>query len=65
MDKTRRYLIEIKDAATGSPVMFTSVDWDDEEKRVAFAQIMRLTDAPLDCEFLDMVAPEPKQGGRE
>jgi hypothetical protein len=65
MDKTRRYSIEVKDTETGAPVMFTSVDWDDEDKRVALAQIMRLTGAPLDCEFLDMVAPEPKQGERE
>ena len=62
MHKTRRYSIEVKDIATGAPVMFTAVDWDAEEKRVALAQIMRLTGAPLDCEFLDMVAPDHQQG---
>jgi hypothetical protein len=40
-----RYLIEIKDA-TGV-VLFSSVAyWDEQDKRVAIAQIMRLADVP-------------------
>ena len=39
--KTRRYSIEIKDP-DNKPVLFTAVDWTDEERLIAVAQIMRL-----------------------
>jgi hypothetical protein len=38
--KTRRYSIEIKDP-DNKPVLFTAVDWTDEERLIAVAQIMR------------------------
>ena len=41
--KTRRYSIEIKDP-DNKPVLFTAVDWTDEERRIAVTQIMRLAD---------------------
>jgi hypothetical protein len=39
--KTRRYSIEIKDP-DNKPVLFTAVDWTDEERLIAVTQIMRL-----------------------
>lgn len=49
-DDTRRYSIQIKDAATGDEVLFTAADWTDEERGVAIAQIMRLAGLPeTDC----------------
>jgi hypothetical protein len=45
--KTRRYSIEIKDA-DNKPVLFTAVDWTDEERLIAVAQIMRLAGLPDD-----------------
>jgi hypothetical protein len=38
---TRRYSIEIKNLE-GRTVLFTAADWNDEERRIALAQIMRL-----------------------
>jgi hypothetical protein len=38
------------------------VDWNDQAKRVALAQIMRWAGAPDDSHFLDMVAPETERG---
>ena len=43
-------------------MLFTVVDWNEQAKRVALAQIMRWAGAPDDSHFLDMVAPEPKRG---
>ena len=62
MAKTGRYAISVKDVATGQDVIFTVVDWDDEDKCVAVAQILRLIGAPGDCGFLHEVAPAPKPG---
>jgi hypothetical protein len=45
--KTRRYSIEIKDP-DNKPVLFTAVDWTDEERLTAVAQIMRLAGLPDD-----------------
>ena len=45
--KTRRYSIEIKDP-DNKPVLFTAVDWTDEERLIAVAQIMRLAGLPDD-----------------
>ena len=61
MEKTRRYSIEIKDTATQRPVLFMAADWDDEDLRVAVAQVMRLVGAPGDNCFIDEVAPEPQR----
>jgi hypothetical protein len=43
--KTRRYSIEIKDP-DNKPVLFTAVDWTDEERLIAVIQIMRLAGLP-------------------
>ena len=43
--KTRRYSIEIKDP-DNKPVLFTAVDWTDEERLIAVTQIMRLAGLP-------------------
>ena len=47
MPKTRRYSIEIKDP-DNKPVLFTAVDWTDEERLIAVAQILRLAGLPDD-----------------
>ena len=46
-EQTRRYSIEIKDP-DNKPVLFTAVDWTDEERLIAVAQIMRLAGLPDD-----------------
>jgi hypothetical protein len=43
--RIRRYLIDIKDA-TGRSIFFTAADWNDEERRAAIAQILRLDGMP-------------------
>jgi hypothetical protein len=58
--KTRRYSIEIKDP-DNKPVLFTAVDWTDEERLIAVAQIMRLADPPADICFT-APAESPKKG---
>ena len=45
--KTRRYSIEIKDP-DNKPVLFTAVDWTEEERLIAVAQIMRLAGLPAE-----------------
>jgi hypothetical protein len=47
MLKTRRYSIEIKDP-DNNPVLFAAVDWTEEERLIAVAQIMRLAGLPVD-----------------
>jgi len=54
-------VITVKDVATGQQVLFTAVDWDDDDKRAALAQIMRLFGASDVCGFLGEVAPRPKR----
>jgi len=44
---TRRYSIEIK-SIKGGTVLFTAADWNDEERRTALAQIMRLESRTVD-----------------
>jgi hypothetical protein len=44
---TRRYSIEIK-SIEGVTVLFTAADWNDEERRIALAQIMRLESRAFD-----------------
>ena len=46
-ERTRRYSIEIKDP-DNNPVLFTAVDWTDEERLIAVTQIMRLAGLPDD-----------------
>jgi hypothetical protein len=41
MARARRYSIEIKDA-NGKSGLFTTVHWDEEDRRAAVAQIRRL-----------------------
>jgi hypothetical protein len=57
--RTRRYSIEIKDAECRS-VLFTVADWDEDDRRAAVAQILRL-DGVL--EVYDFAKPslEPKR----
>lgn len=64
MEKTRRYLIEVKDIETGAPVLATAAAWDGQDKRVALLQIMRLAGAPLDWDVVEVAAPEPERGNR-
>jgi hypothetical protein len=60
MEKTRRYLIEVKDIETGAPVLATAAAWDDQDKRVALLQIMRLAGAPLDWEVVEVEVTAPE-----
>jgi hypothetical protein len=62
MEKTRRYLIEVKDVETGAPVLTTAAAWDAQDKRVALLQILRLAGAPLDWEIVEVTVPEPERG---
>jgi hypothetical protein len=43
--RIRRYLIEVKDPL-GKSLFLTAAYWDEQDKRVAIAQIMRLADIP-------------------
>jgi len=58
-EQTRRYSIRIFDIEADRDVIFTVVDWTDEEKRAAVAQVARLAGVPEDAGqgFVDMVAP--------
>jgi hypothetical protein len=56
MARTRRYSIEIKDA-NGKSVLFTTADWDEEARRAAVAQILRLDGVP---EVYDFAEPNIK-----
>jgi hypothetical protein len=60
MAGTRSYTIEIKDIETGQTVVLTAADWDENDKRVAVAQVMRLAGVPDGSCFLDEVAPKPE-----
>jgi hypothetical protein len=56
-----RYLIEIKDVK-GSVAFSTVAYWDDKDRRIAVAQIMRLAGLP-EVNFCAEPALEP-QGGK-
>ena len=60
MARARRYSIEIKDA-NGKSVLFTTADWDEEDRRAAVNQILRLDGVP---EVNDFAEPglKPKRG---
>jgi|HubBroStandDraft_4_1064222.scaffolds.fasta_scaffold152640_1 hypothetical protein len=61
--KTRRYSIEIKDP-DNKPVLFTAVDWTDEERRTAVAQILKLAGLPDDNCFTAPAAETKKGRGK-
>jgi hypothetical protein len=61
--KTRRYSIEIKDPDNKS-VLFAAVDWTDEERLMAVAQIMRLAGLPNDNCFTAPAAKPKKRRGK-
>jgi hypothetical protein len=70
--RIRRYLIEVKDPQ-GKSVFLTAAYWDEEDKRVAIAQIMRLADIPeinswsepsLESEFGKTTRPLNRGQGR-
>jgi hypothetical protein len=42
MAQTRRYTIEVKDAASKAVVVAAAVDWTGDERHIAVAQIFRL-----------------------
>jgi len=62
-ENTRRYSIQIVDLETSRDLIFTAVEWTDEEKRVAVEQVLRLAGIPegQSQHFLDVVAPTPSQ----
>jgi hypothetical protein len=60
MAETRSYTVEIKDIENGQTVMLMAADWDDNDKRIAVAQLMRLAGVPNNNCFLDEVAPKPE-----
>jgi hypothetical protein len=61
--KTRRYSIEIKDPDNNS-VLFTAVEWTDEERFIAVAQILRLASLPDDNRFTAPAAQKKKPRGK-
>jgi hypothetical protein len=58
-EQTRRYSIWILDIEADRDVIFTVVDWIDEEKRAAVEQVLRWTGATEGAgqDFVDMIAP--------
>ena len=71
--RIRRYLIEVKDPQCKS-VFVTAAYWDEEDKRIAIAQIMRLADIPevnswseppLEPEFGKTTRPSNRGRGRQ
>jgi hypothetical protein len=63
IDETSEDSIEIKDTETGQTVVLAAADWDENDKRVAVAQVIRLAGVPDGTCFLDEVAPtsEPRK----
>ena len=59
--RIRRYLIDIKDA-TGQSIFFTAADWNDEERRAAIAQTLRLDGMPDVYAFMESKL-RPKDSG--
>ena len=58
--RSRRYLIDIRDAK-GQSVFFTAADWNDDERRAAIAQILRLDGVPDVYDFSEPKL-QPKRG---
>jgi hypothetical protein len=61
--RARRYSIEIKDA-DGASLLSTVICWNDQDKRVALAQITRLAGLP-EVNFYAEPALEPTSGKRQ
>ena len=62
---TRRYSIEIKSVEDGT-VLFTAADWNDEEHRIALAQIMGLESRAFDSRTrLYWIDVKDEQGVRQ
>ena len=55
MAKQSRYSIEIKDDK-GNTIIFTAADWTVDDRRVAVAQVLRLTGVPDAGSFTDTLA---------
>jgi len=58
---TRRYSIEIRDLKADKTVLLTAVDWEEEDRRVALAQVMRLAGLPGANSFTKPTKPAPKR----
>jgi hypothetical protein len=58
MPKSRRYLIEITELATGNIVAFTGADWTDDERRNAVGLVLRLAGRPGGGCFTEPAKPE-------
>jgi hypothetical protein len=58
-EKTRKYAIKVTGMGSRKDVIFTVVDWTDEEKRVAVVQIARLPGMPGEVgrDFVDEIEP--------
>ena len=57
---TRRYSIEIRDLKADKTVLLTAVDWEEEDRRVALAQVMRLAGLPGANSFTKPTEPAPE-----
>jgi hypothetical protein len=58
---TRRYSIEIRDLKADKTVLLTAVDWEEEDRRVALAQVMRLAGLPGANSLTKPTEPVPKR----
>jgi hypothetical protein len=59
MSKVRRYAIEVTDVETDQIVLLAAVDWTEEKKRKALAQLLRLVRRPDGS-----TPPEPQRRGK-
>jgi hypothetical protein len=60
----RKYAIKVTDMVSRKDVIFTIVDWTEDEKRVAVAQIKRLAELPDEVarDITDKIEPsEPSR----
>jgi len=57
--KPHKYAIKVTDMVGRKDLIFTVVDWTDDEKRVAVAQILRLAGLPEEVgrDFVEEVKP--------
>ena len=57
--KPRKYAIKVTDMVSRKDLIFTVVDWTDDEKRVAVAQILRMAGLPEEVgrDFVEEVEP--------
>lgn len=59
--RVNRYLIEIRNASTGDIVLFTTVNWNEDEKRRAVGKVVRLAGLPDDGNPFES-QPDPPAG---